>query len=155
LMKAMWISERFNLNRFISVQPPYSLVKRHEFERELEAVCQDQQVGVIPYSPLQGGFLTGKYRREIVPDSVRAEGLKSFFTEKNFALIDLLAERGKAYNASVTQMALAWLLRRPSITSPIIGANTVVQLKDILGSIAVELSDDDYQAIDTASEWRG
>lgn len=154
LMKALWISDKYNLNHFISVQPPYSLVKRQEFERELEAACLDQGIGVIPYSPLQGGFLTGKYRRNVVPDSVRAEGLKRFFTEKNFALIDLLEERGKAYNATVTQMALAWLLRRPSITSPIIGANNVSQLKDILGSLDVRMSDEDYAAIDKASDWR-
>jgi aryl-alcohol dehydrogenase-like predicted oxidoreductase len=154
LMKAMWISDQHNLNRFISSQPPYSLVKRHEFEREHEAVCLDQGVGVIPYSPLQGGFLTGKYRRGVVPNSARAEGLKRFFTERNFALIDLLEQRGKAYNASVAQMALAWMLRRPAITAPIIGANSVAQLSDTLGCLKVQLSDEDYAAIDEASDWR-
>lgn len=154
LMKAMWISDKYNLNRFISLQPPYSLVKRAEFERELEAVCLDQGIGVIPYSPLQGGFLTGKYRRGIIPDSARAEGLKRFFTEKNFALIDLLDEIGKKHNATVTQVALAWMLQRPAITSPIIGANSVEQLRDILGSLEVELTAEDVAAIDQASEWR-
>jgi aryl-alcohol dehydrogenase-like predicted oxidoreductase len=154
LTKAMWISDKYNLNRFISSQPPYSLVRRDGFEREHEAVCLDQGVGVIPYSPLQGGFLTGKYRREVVPDSVRAEGLKRFFTEKNFALIDQLETLGKAYNATIAQMALAWLLHRPAITAPIIGANTVKQLQDNLGSLEVKLSDEDYQAIDNASAWK-
>nr|WP_322507725.1 aldo/keto reductase [Anaerolinea sp.] len=154
LMKAMWISDKYNLNRFISLQPPYSLVKRAEFERELEAVCLDQGIGVIPYSPLQGGFLTGKYRRGIIPDSARAEGLKRFFTEKNFALIDLLDEIGKKHNATVTQVALAWMLQRPAITSPIIGANSVEQLRDILGSLEVKLTAEDVAAIDQASEWR-
>ncbi|BAJ65054.1 aldo/keto reductase [Anaerolinea thermophila] len=154
LMKAMWISDKYNLNRFISLQPPYSLVKRAEFERELEAVCLDQGIGVIPYSPLQGGFLTGKYRRGVIPDSARAEGLKRFFTEKNFALIDLLDEIGKKHNATVTQVALAWMLQRPAITSPIIGANSVEQLRDILGSLEVELTAEDVAAIDQASEWR-
>lgn len=154
LMKAMWISDKYNLNRFISLQPPYSLVKRAEFERELEAVCLDQGIGVIPYSPLQGGFLTGKYRRGVIPDSARAEGLKRFFTEKNFALIDLLDEIGKKHNATVTQVALAWMLQRPAITSPIIGANSVEQLRDILGSLEVKLTAEDVAAIDQASEWR-
>lgn len=154
LMKAMWISDKYNLNRFISLQPPYSLVKRAEFERELEAVCMDQGIGVIPYSPLQGGFLTGKYRRGVIPDSARAEGLKRYFTEKNFALIDLLDEIGKKHNATVTQVALAWMLQRPAITSPIIGANSVEQLRDILGSLEVKLTAEDVAAIDQASEWR-
>jgi aryl-alcohol dehydrogenase-like predicted oxidoreductase len=154
LCKAMWISDKYNLNRFISLQPPYSLVKRAEFERELEALCLDQGIGVIPYSPLQGGFLTGKYRRDTTPDSVRAGGLKGFFTERNFALIDLLEERGQAYNATVTQMALAWLLQRPVMTAPIIGANNIEQLTDILGSLDVKLSTEDVQAIDQASSWK-
>jgi aryl-alcohol dehydrogenase-like predicted oxidoreductase len=154
LCKALWISERNNLNRFISSQPSYSLVNRAEFEREHEAVCLDQGVGVIPYSPLQGGFLTGKYRRGVVAESERAEGLKRYFTERNFQLIDLLEEHGKAHNATITQMALAWLLQRPAITSPIIGANSVVQLHDILGSLKVCLTPQDVQAIDDATEWR-
>ena len=154
LTKAMWISDKYNLNRFISSQPSYSLVRRDGFEREHEAVCLDQGVGVIPYSPLQGGFLTGKYRRDVVPDSVRAEGLKRFFNEKNFALIDLLESRGQTYNATVAQMALAWLLHRPAITAPIIGANSVKQLQDNLGSLEVKLTQEDYEVIDQASAWK-
>jgi len=155
LVRSLWISEREHLNRFISLQPPYSLVKRANFERENEAVCLEHGVGVIPYSPLQGGFLTGKYRRSTTPESVRAEGLKKYMTEENFALIDLLEARGKPYEATVTQMALAWLLQRPAITAPIIGANSVEQLHDILGALRVTLSTEDAKAIDEASEWKG
>lgn len=154
LMKALWISDTCNLNRFISLQPPYSLVRRARFEHEQEAACLDQGVGVIPYSPLQGGFLTGKYRRGTTSDSVRARDLQKYCTEKNFRLIDLLEERGKALNATVAQMALAWLLHRPSITAPIIGANSVAQLQELLGSLAVRLSPEDIQAIDAASDWK-
>jgi aryl-alcohol dehydrogenase-like predicted oxidoreductase len=80
--------------------------------------------------------------------------LKRFFTEQNFALINLLEALGKDRNASVTQMALAWMLHRPSITSPIIGANSVEQLKDIFGSLDVKLSSEDIEKIDNASTWR-
>jgi aryl-alcohol dehydrogenase-like predicted oxidoreductase len=154
LMKAMAISEKYNLNRFISSQPPYSLVRRARFEREHEAVCLDQGIGVIPYSPLQGGFLTGKYRRDSTPDSVRARELKKFCTEQNFFLIDLLEERGKLHHATIAQMALAWLLHRPSVTAPIVGANTVDQLEELLSSLAVKLTPEDIQAIDAASDWK-
>jgi aryl-alcohol dehydrogenase-like predicted oxidoreductase len=154
LCKALWICDRNNLNRFISLQPPYSLVKRDNFERENEALCLDQGIGVIPYSPLQGGFLTGKYRRNSTPDSARASDLQRYFTERNYRLIDLLEERGKPHGATITQMALAWILQRPAITSPIIGANTVEQLKDILGCLEVKLTPEDVQAIDEASSWR-
>lgn len=154
LCKAMWLSDRYNLNHFISLQPHYSLVHRAEFERELEPLCLDQGIGVIPYSPLEGGFLTGKYRRGVTPQSVRAEGLKRHFIEKNFALIDLLEARCKPHNATVTQMSLAWLLQRKAITAPIIGANTVTQITDILGSLEVSLTAEDVAAIDQASAWR-
>jgi aryl-alcohol dehydrogenase-like predicted oxidoreductase len=154
LCKALWISDKHNLNRFISLQPPYSLARRADFERELEALCLDQGVGVIPYSPLQGGFLTGKYRRGVTPESARADGLKRYMTERNYDLIDLLESLGRKYNATVTQMALAWLLQRPVITAPIIGANTVEQLKDTLGSLNVKLNADDVKAIDEASDWK-
>lgn len=153
LTKSLWISDKYNLHRVISSQPPYSLVRRADFEREQETVCLDQGVGVIPYSPLQGGFLTGKYRRDVVPDSARAEDLKKYFTEKNFQLIDLLEARGKDHHASVAQMALAWMLQRPAVTAPIIGANSVEQLKDLLGSLEVKLTSEDVQAIDQASDW--
>ncbi len=153
LMKAMWLSDKYNLNRMISLQPPYSLVRRADFERETEAVCLDQGIGVIPYSPLQGGFLTGKYRRGQVPNSERAEGLKRYFTEQNYALIDLLEQLGQQYNATVTQMSLAWMLQRPAVSAPIVGANSVEQLNDSLGSLNVKLSAEDVKAIDEASAW--
>ncbi len=154
LCKSLWISEREHLERFISLQPPYSLVRRADFERENEALCLDQGIGVIPYSPLQGGFLTGKYRRDTQPDSARAEGLKQYMTERNYALIDLLEQLGSERGASVTQMALAWLLQRPAITAPIIGANSVEQLQDILGALDVQLSPEEVTQIDAASDWK-
>jgi aryl-alcohol dehydrogenase-like predicted oxidoreductase len=154
LTKALWISDKYNLNRFISSQPPYSLVRRADFERESEALVIDQNIAVIPYSPLQGGFLTGKYRRDVTPESVRAEGLKRYFTDRNFNLVELLEKLGNTHNASVAQMALAWMLQRRAITSPIIGANSVAQLNDILGSLDVKLTPEEVRAIDDASDWR-
>lgn len=154
LMKALAISDREHLARYISSQPPYSLVRRTPFEPEHEAVCLDQGVGVIPYSPLQGGFLTGKYRRDVVPQSVRAGDHKKYFTEKNYRLIDLLEERGRLRGASVAQMALAWLLQRPAITAPIIGSNSVEQLQELLGVLDVHLDEEDVRLIDEASSWR-
>jgi aryl-alcohol dehydrogenase-like predicted oxidoreductase len=154
LCKALWISDRHNLNSFASLQPHYSLVHRAEFERELEALCLDQGIGVIPYSPLEGGFLTGKYRPGQTPGSARAGGLARYFTEKNYALIDLLEQRGKALGASVAQMALAWLLQRKAMTAPIVGANNPEQLNELLGSLEVKLTPEDVGAIDQTSDWK-
>ena len=154
LCKSLWISEREHLSHFVSLQPPYSLVNRANFERENEALCLDQGIGVIPYSPLQGGFLTGKYRRDSTPDSARIGDVKRFFTEQNYALIDLLDQLGQKRDATVTQMSLAWLLQRPAITAPIIGANSPEQLNDILGALKVQLTPEEVQQIDAASDWK-
>jgi aryl-alcohol dehydrogenase-like predicted oxidoreductase len=88
LMQALWTSDRNNLARYDSLQPHYNLVHRDEFERELAAVCRTYQLGVIPYSPMAGGFLTGKYRRNLVANSARAGGVKRYFTERNWSLLD-------------------------------------------------------------------
>ncbi|MEA4908508.1 MAG: aldo/keto reductase, partial [Anaerolineaceae bacterium] len=86
MMQALWASDRRNLARYVSYQPSYSIVRREGFEREMEEVCQAYGLGVLPYSPLEGGFLTGKYRRDANNvDSPRAEGARRYFTERNWA----------------------------------------------------------------------
>ncbi len=147
LMQALWASDRYNLARFDCLQPHYSLVHREEFERELAEVCRTYGIGVIPYSPLAGGFLTGKYRKgQPLPDSVRAGHLQYLLTDDNFALIDKMETLAQAKNASISQIALAWLLHQEVITAPIIGPRTLEQLHDNLGAVNVTLSD---------AEWRG
>lgn len=154
LMQALWTSDRNDLARFDSLQPHYSLVHRAEFERELVAVCKAYQIGVIPYSPLAGGFLTGKYRRNLVANSARAGAVKRYFTEKNWALLDQMDILAKEKNATISQIALAWMLADPLITSPIIGANSVEQLKDNLGAVNVRLTPAEKSALDQATDWQ-
>jgi aryl-alcohol dehydrogenase-like predicted oxidoreductase len=154
LMQALWVSDRNDLARFDSLQPHYSLVHREEFERELAAVCKAYGIGVIPYSPLAGGFLTGKYRRNLVPNSARAAGAKRYFTERNWALLDRMDALAKGKAASISQVALAWQLADPLITSLIIGANSPEQLKDNLGALDVHLTPDEKSALDQATAWK-
>jgi aryl-alcohol dehydrogenase-like predicted oxidoreductase len=153
LMQALWASDKHGLARFDSLQPHYNLVHRDEFERELAAVCRTYQIGVIPYSPLAGGFLTGKYRRNLLPNSARAGGARRYFTERNWALLEQMDALAKEKNASVAQIALAWLLADPLITSPIIGANSVDQLNDNLGAVSVRLTPAEKAALDQATAW--
>ncbi|NOZ00104.1 MAG: aldo/keto reductase, partial [Chloroflexi bacterium] len=110
LMEALWASDRFGLARYDSLQPHYNLVHRAEFEAELADVCRKYGVGVIPYSPLAGGFLTGKYREGTEPQSARAEGRREYYTARNWALLDAMDTIAAAHDATVTQIALAWLL---------------------------------------------
>ena len=154
LMQALWSSDKNNLAMFGTLQPHYNLVHRDEFERELAAVCQTYQIGVIPYSPLAGGFLTGKYRRNVVAHSARAGSVRKYFTEQNWILLEKLDEMAKQRNASVSQVALAWLLADPLISSPIIGANSLEQLKDNVGAVEVHLTAAEKKMLDTATAWR-
>jgi len=154
LMQALWSSDRNGLARYDSLQPHYNLVQRQEFERELASVCKTYSIGVIPYSPLAGGFLTGKYRRNLLPNSARAAGAKRYFTESNWSLLDQMEKLARGKGASVSQVALAWLLSEPLITSPIIGANSLEQLKDNLGAVDVRLTPEEKSALDQATAWK-
>lgn len=154
LMQALWTSDKLNLARYDSLQPHYNLLWRAEFERELRAVCKTYEIAVIPYSPLAGGFLTGKYRRDTaLPASKRAEGRKRAMTEKNFSLLDKMDEFAAAHNATIAQIALAWMLADPVITSPIIGATSIEQLNDNLGALKVKLSAEEKEALDKMTGW--
>ncbi len=155
LCRALWVSDKLGLARYDSLQPHYNLVHRAEFERELMPLCQEQGLGVIPYSPLAGGFLTGKYRRgKPVPESARAEGIRRrYFNEKGFAVIDKLEELAKARGKTPLQMALGWLLTNPVVTAPIIGANTVEQLQESLGAVGLRLSQEEMEALNGLTAW--
>ena len=155
LTQALWASDKHNLVRYDSLQPHYNLIHRDEFERELRAVCLAYQIAVIPYSPLAGGFLTGKYRRnEPLPESKRAEGRKRAMTDKNFALIDEMEVIALRHKATISQIALAWMLADPVITSPIIGATSIEQLNENLGALNVKLAEDEMIVLDKLTEWK-
>ncbi|PJF26236.1 MAG: aldo/keto reductase [Phototrophicales bacterium] len=155
LMKALWVSDARGLARFDSIQPHYSLLHRSEFERELESAVLDQGVGVIPYSPLAAGFLTGKYTRENrSPDTTRqSSGLIKQLIEDDraYTVLDVLQRIADAHAAPMAQIALAWLLARPSITAPIIGARTVEQLHEIVGATEIELIPEQVEALSAVS----
>ena len=156
LAKSLWVSDVKNLTRFDSLQPHYSLVHRAEFERELQPLCLDQGVGVIPYSPLAAGFLTGKYRRDTpLPESKRADGVRNrYMNEKGFTAVDKLEEIGQAHNATIAQTAIAWVLANPAVSSAIIGANSIGQLEDTLGGASVSLTAEEKAALDETTAWK-
>lgn len=156
LMKSLWMSDKNHLARFDSLQPHYSLVHRAEFERELQAACLDQGVGVIPYSPLAGGFLTGKYRRNTpLPESVRAGGVqRRYMNEKGYAALDKLEEIAQNHAGTIAQTAIAWTLANPAITSAIIGANSIEQLVDTCKGSEIKLTPDEKDALDQITDWK-
>ena len=137
---------------FATLQPHYNLVHRSEYETALEDLCNTQGIAVIPYSPLEGGFLSGKYRRdEATPKTPRARGAQKFLNDKGFAVLDAIDSVADAHNTTVAATAIAWLASKRTITAPIIGANSTEQLADILPAGDLQLTDAEIQALDAAS----
>jgi aryl-alcohol dehydrogenase-like predicted oxidoreductase len=156
LTEALWVSRLGNLRRYDSLQPHYNLIHRHEFERELAEVCRAYNLGVLPYSPLAGGFLTGKYRRDNAIDSARRRSAQKYFEDANWSLLETMDRLGvEKGGASSSQIALAWLLADPLVTSPIIGPRSLEQLQDNLLATGLYLSPDDKKVLDEATQWKG
>ncbi len=155
MMQALWTSDKYNLTCYDSLQPHYNLIHREEFERELRDVCKTYEIGVIPYSPLAGGFLTGKYRKnEPLPESKRAEGRKRAMTEKNFALLFEMEAMALPRKATISQIALAWVMSDAIVTSPIIGATSIAQLNENLGAMSIHLTEGECAILDKMSAWK-
>ena len=154
LMQALWKSDAFGLARFDCLQPHYNLIHREEFERELQVICKTYGIGVIPYSPLAGGLLTGKYRKDQdLPESRRAEGRQKMMTNQNFAVLEKMDEISATHGVTVSQVALAWMLLDEVISSPIIGATSVEQLYENLGVFKVKLTKKEKLALDEITAW--
>ena len=147
------VSERMNLERFACVQPLYNIVNR-DIEVELLPLCQQRGLGVVPYSPLARGVLSGKYLTgQSPPVGSRAARrdprlLQTELREESYEVAQALVPLAKAHNKTVTQFALAWVLANPIITSAIIGPRTMQQLDDNLGCLDCVLSNSDEEAID-------
>jgi aryl-alcohol dehydrogenase-like predicted oxidoreductase len=156
VMKAIGLSRKHGMPVPVAVQPQWSLAVRHEptapfqttFNAEYEALCREEGIGVVPYSPLASGFLTGKYTRENIKaaeTSRRDEVIKCFAGDDNFARL----ERAKAIAAekkvATSQLALAWLMNQSVPTVPIVGASSVDQLTQNLGADEVELTNDELR----------
>jgi aryl-alcohol dehydrogenase-like predicted oxidoreductase len=152
VVEALWASKELGLNRFVSEQPPYNLLDRR-IERELIPAAQTFGIGLIPWSPLGGGLLTGKYQRGqpapqdsrfATPNSIQARR----YVERIYDVIEPLTEMAKAKGVTLGQLAVAWTIQQPGITSPIIGPRTMEQLEDNLGAMEVDFAPEDFQQID-------
>lgn len=154
LLEALWRSDQHGDPRLVSYQPEYSLMERALFEMEAMPLCRHYQLGVIPYSPLAAGFLTGKYRRGAAVESVRADWVgKRYLTDAGYRTIDTLEKIGRAHGKTVSQTALAWLLTNPVMTAPIVGANSVAQLQESLGAVGYRLTPDEMTQLNTATAY--
>lgn len=149
-MKALYLSKANgnNFSRFVSLQAYYSLVGR-DIEHELLPLCKEEGLGILPWSPLSGGFLTGKYTREN-PKPAGARWSEFNFPpvdERGYDTIDVLLKLSKEKNISIAALALSWLLHIDGVSSVIIGANKMPQLEDNLKSINVKLNRDEISLL--------
>ena len=159
LMRSLQLSEVHGFERFVCVQPQYSLVERN-IEREILPVCLEESLGVIPWSPLGGGFLSGKYSRDQEPPqgsriSEAVESMEEYWdrraTERNWRVLEVVGRISEETGKSYAQIALNWLLRQEGVTVPIIGARTMHQLEDNLGASGWELDEGQVAELSEAS----
>ena len=157
LTDSLWLSESVGLERFVSLQAQYSLLVR-DLEREHAPLCVTKGLGILPWSPLAGGFLSGKYRKDQVPPvgsrlDAWKERYASFDKPRNWRVLEVLLAVADEVGASPAQVALAWLLQRPAVTSVIFGARSIDQLDDNLKAAALELPAAALAGLDAASEF--
>jgi aryl-alcohol dehydrogenase-like predicted oxidoreductase len=152
LLESLWVSKELGLTRFVSEQPPYHLLDRR-IERELLPLAQTYGIAILPWSPLAGGFLTGKYQRgEARGQETRFadsnEWTDKHFTDRAFDVLDVVTEIARDKGVSVSQYALAWCAQQPGVTSPIIGPRTMEQMDDNLAGAEVQITDEERARID-------
>jgi aryl-alcohol dehydrogenase-like predicted oxidoreductase len=153
IMKALGISSQEHLNRFISLQAYYTIAGR-DLERDVVPMLVDQKIGLMVWSPLAGGFLSGKYNR----NTETKEGRRVNFDfppinkEKAYNIIDVMQRIADGKKVTIAQIALAWLLHQPVVTSVIVGANKIEQLNDNLNSINIQLTPDEMTMLNEVSK---
>jgi len=149
--KSLYLSELNDWSRFVAMQNHYNLIYREE-EREMIPLCRDQGVGVCPWSPLARGFLAGNRDRHGGGETERADqddfAREMYYREDDFAVLDRLEEVAAQRGASPAQVALAWLLNKPAVTSPIVGASKMYQLEEAIEAVEIELADDEIDALE-------
>jgi aryl-alcohol dehydrogenase-like predicted oxidoreductase len=150
--KAQAIAKDNGWQQFIGLQYYYSAVSR-DIEHELVPMAQDHKLAIFPWSPMAGGFLSGKFTRAGAEGGSRREtfDFPPINKDKAYDLVDVMKTIGDAHGATVAQVALAWVRQQPGITSTIIGAKRISQLEDNIKSIDVQLTAEDLQQIDAVS----
>jgi aryl-alcohol dehydrogenase (NADP+) len=149
--KALYTADLHGWVRFVSMQNHYNLVYREE-EREMIPLCRDQGIGIIPWSPLARGFLAGNRTRDKSGETVRAKSdpyaQELYYRAEDFTIVDRVTELAKKRGVSNIQIALAWLLNKPEITAPIIGASKTHHLPEAVAALDIKLSDEEIKYLE-------
>ena len=152
LAEALRIADELGVARFVALQPHYNLVHRHEYEGPLAELAVREGLGVLPYSSLASGFLTGKYRDGgPAVDSPRAGSAARHLDDRGRRVLAALDEVAAAHGTSVTAVSLAWLRVQPGVVAPIASARSTAQLPDLLAGARLELTTDELDALSAAA----
>jgi aryl-alcohol dehydrogenase-like predicted oxidoreductase len=154
LIASLEASKKHGYPSYQTLQPLYNLYNRENFEKQLEQICTENNLGVISYSSLASGFLTGKYRSEADSGkSVRGGGIKKYLNERGFAILEALDEVSLQYHTTPASVAIAWLITHPSVTAPIASATTLEQLDSLINATKLELNSEAIEILNKASSW--
>lgn len=154
ILVALKTSKEHGFPSYQTVQPLYNLYDRESYEKELEPLCQEHNLGVISYFSLASGFLTGKYRsEEDFSKSKRGQGISKYLNDRGFKILKALDEVSQELNTTPAAVSLAWLINRPGITAPIASATSVEQLNETIKAVELELNADAIHQLNTASAW--
>jgi aryl-alcohol dehydrogenase (NADP+) len=149
--KALYLADQHGWSRFVSMQNHYNLIYREE-EREMMPLCEAEGIGVIPWSPLARGFLANTRTRDKSGDSTRAKSddfaRRLYWESSDFDVLDRVVEVAEKHGVSPAQIALAWMLHKPYITAPIVGATKMYQLEEAVAALVISLSDDEIASLE-------
>lgn len=152
--EALKVSKDNGLAAYECLQPEYNLYTREYYEKELEPVCRERNIGVICYYALASGFLTGKYRSENdLSQSSRGQGVKKFLNPRGYKILAALDKVAAEYNVTPASIALAWVIARPGITAPIASATSIKQLDELIKSTQLNLKSDAIDLLNSASSY--
>lgn len=154
ILVALKTSKEHAFPSYQTLQPLYNLYDRESYEKELEPLCQEHNIGVISYSSLASGFLTGKYRSEAdFNKSKRGQGISKYLNDRGFKILKALDEVSAELNTTPAAVSLAWLINRPGITAPIASATSVAQLQDTIKAVELDLDTEAIHKLNEASAW--
>jgi len=154
ISESLRIAEDHNLPYYIAIQPVYNLYDRMKYEEQYEQLALDNHLGVISYYSLASGFLSGKYRSiDDIKGAKRYDALKDKFNTRGLRILDVLAEIAHTQQASMSAIALAWSLHRPSVTAPIVSATSIQQLEELSRAVEIKLTPEEYYLLNQASDY--
>ena len=154
LKEALQVSKENGLAAYECLQPEYNLYMREHYEKELEPVCRERNIGVISYYSLASGFLTGKYRSENdLSQSSRGQGVKKFLNPRGYKILAALDKVASEYKATPSSVALAWIMARPGITAPIASATSLNQLNELAKAVSLDLKSEAIDLLNSASSY--